>query len=267
MKRLGALMVAIGLLAVAAAAGLSGQASRPAGAGLVSALFAFLVGVAVVGAAALIVTAVVALWPEGPVRPREPSLIDLGLRTLVFCLVLLAAVVLGATLLQVRGLGPDVLGGRLAEAERGLAAAQRGSLLWRLASLGVLAAVGALAALALRERRASANALPAGAAAPLAQVLDRLVADLQHGGDPRSRVIAVYAEMVDLFAARGFPAAPSEAPGEYLERVLPAIGLGGLPARRLRSLYELARFSPQPIARDLQRSAAAALRAVREELP
>lgn len=267
MKRGAASLLAIALLALAAAGGLSARAGPPAGRGLAGALLAFLLGAAVVGVVALVVTAVVALWPEGPLRPPEPSLVELGLRTLVFCLVLLAVLYLGAAVLQAGGFSAVFPQGISdADAAAASAGAQRGPFPWRLMAVGALAAVGAFAALALRTRGARSTPLPSGVAAPLAELLDRLVEDLRLGGDPRSQVIAAYAEMVDLFTAQGYPAAASEAPGEYLQRVLPVLGLGGRPAQRLLSLYELARFSQLSIEDDLQRRAAAALAAVREEL-
>jgi hypothetical protein len=148
-----------------------------------------------------------------------------------------------------------------------LRGASRRPFPWAAAAVGALATVLALAARARRGwRSVGADAWPASSAAPLDEVLDRLVVDLRTVADPRAAVIADYAQMVELFRAHARPPTPAEAPGEYLARVLPDLGIGEHTAHQLRMLYELARFSPHPIRDDLRRRADAALDALREEL-
>ena len=54
----------------------------------------------------------------------------------------------------------------------------------------------------------------------LAQVLSETLDDLRSEPDPRKAVIGAYAKMERTLAARGFPRRESEAPLEYLGRIL-----------------------------------------------
>ena len=54
----------------------------------------------------------------------------------------------------------------------------------------------------------------------LADVLDETLDDLRAEADPRRAVIAAYARMERALAAYGLPRRPSEAPDEYLQRIL-----------------------------------------------
>jgi hypothetical protein len=229
---------------------------------------AFLLGTGVAGVLAALLAAVYALLPEGPPRPPERSLSHLALRTFSFVVVLLLAVYLGALLLEARGLELPALGSRAAPLPAGEATgSQPGRFPWPTLWLGALTTAAVLAAVVVRSRsprRATADHPPL--AAPLSELLDRLVAELVSARDPRTRVVAAYAQMVDLFAAHGYPPRTSEAPGEYLGRALAELGIGGAAAHRLRVLYELARFSPHAIDEDLRDRALSALQALHEEL-
>ena len=80
--------------------------------------------------------------------------------------------------------------------------------------------------------------------------------------DPRQAVIAAYVAMEGTFAVNGLPRTESEAPREYLERVLVAEGVVDRDARTLTGLFETARFSPHPVSarmRDRARSGLAGL--------
>jgi Domain of unknown function (DUF4129) len=100
----------------------------------------------------------------------------------------------------------------------------------------------------------------------LSEVLDETLEDLRAERDPRRAVIAAYARMERVLAAHGVPRRRSEAPHEYLERVLTELTGGGRAARRLTTLFERARFSPHAIDEGLRAEALDALTALRIEL-
>jgi Domain of unknown function (DUF4129) len=73
--------------------------------------------------------------------------------------------------------------------------------------------------------------------------------------DPRAAVIAAYARMEQVLAARELGRRTPEAPREYLARVLRARGMPGRPLTTLTTLFEEARFSPHPIPQSAPRRA------------
>jgi Domain of unknown function (DUF4129) len=84
--------------------------------------------------------------------------------------------------------------------------------------------------------------------------------------DPRDAVIAAYVEMQGTLAAHGVARAPTEAPREYLRRVLVASSATEREARTLTGLFEEARFSEHPISERLRGTALAALSSLRAQL-
>lgn len=104
---------------------------------------------------------------------------------------------------------------------------------------------GAMAFLALRRRRTELEAVPVRET--LAEVLAETLDDLRNEPDPRKAVIGAYAKMERTLAARGFPRDESEAPHEYLERILGIVEGSGHSVHRLTQLFERARFSPHEI--------------------
>ena len=130
--------------------------------------------------------------------------------------------------------------------------------------VSVLAAAGLGAGVLMVSRRRPARTRRVADALVLA--LDETLEDLHADLDPRSAVIAAYAHMERVLAQFGLPRSPSEAPREYLRRVLPGIGAGGESVERLTALYERARFSPHTIDGDMKDEAIGALEALRDEL-
>jgi hypothetical protein len=92
--------------------------------------------------------------------------------------------------------------------------------------------------MALRRRRdgARAGSRSRDARRGARETLD----DLRSEPDPRKAVIGAYAKMERTLAARGFPRDESEAPLEYLGRILGIVEGSGHSARRLTRLFERA---------------------------
>jgi hypothetical protein len=130
--------------------------------------------------------------------------------------------------------------------------------------VSVLTAAGLGAGVLMLTRRRPPRTRRVAHALVLA--LDETLEDLRADLDPRSAVIAAYAHMERVLAQFGLARLPSEAPREYLHRVLPGVGAGAESVERLTSLYERARFSPHHIDGDMKDEAIGALEALRDEL-
>jgi hypothetical protein len=123
---------------------------------------------------------------------------------------------------------------------------------------------GALAFLALRRRHVELERAPIRET--LAEVLSETLDDLRSEPDPRKAVIGAYAKMERTLAARGFPRHESEAPLEYLDRILGIVEGSGHSARRLTRLFERARFSPHEIDQKMKDDAIDSLVGLRAQL-
>jgi len=121
-----------------------------------------------------------------------------------------------------------------------------------------------MAFLALRRRRTELEQAPVRET--LAQVLAETLDDLRNESDPRKAVIGAYAKMERTLAAHGFPKNESEAPVEYLERILGIVEGSGHSARRLTRLFERARFSPHKIDQKMKDDAIDSLVGLRAQL-
>jgi 4-amino-4-deoxy-L-arabinose transferase-like glycosyltransferase len=129
-----------------------------------------------------------------------------------------------------------------------------------------LAAI-AVAAWYFAARRDRVQLTPEQAAAgALAAVLDDTLDDLRAEKDPRRAVIAAYARLERTLAAHRLGRHPSEAPGEYLARILPELELERGSVRRLTELFTRAKFSPHAIDAAMKEDAIDALTTVRDEL-
>ena len=131
--------------------------------------------------------------------------------------------------------------------------------------VGSLTAVGLAAAGVLLVRRREPKTRK-GVAEALAVTLDESLGELAADLDPRSTVIAAYAQMEKVLARHGLPRHASEAPREYLRRVLPGIGAGAESVERLTALYEHARFSTHEVDGGMRDEAVGALESLRDEL-
>ena len=123
---------------------------------------------------------------------------------------------------------------------------------------------GALALLALRRRHEELERAPVRET--LAEVLSETLDDLRREPDPRKAVIGAYSKMERTLAARGFPRHESEAPHEYLGRILGIVEGSGHSARRLTRLFERARFSPHEIDQRMKDDAIDSLVGLRAQL-
>jgi hypothetical protein len=132
----------------------------------------------------------------------------------------------------------------------------------------VLGALGFAAAAMVAVNRARRRAAPTGdeVAEALADVLDEALDDLRAERDPRRAIIAAYARMERLLAAHGVPRHPSEAPFEYLGRVLLELDASATSVFELTALFERAKFSRHRVDAGMRDEAIAALAAVRDEL-
>jgi hypothetical protein len=105
-----------------------------------------------------------------------------------------------------------------------------------------------------------------GVAAELVLALERTIADLRAEPDPRTAVIAAYAQMEHALAGVGLRRRADEAPREYLGRVLPDVGAQTASVERLTRLFERAKFSPHAIDAAMKDEAIDALESLRDDL-
>ncbi len=221
--------------------------------------------------------AVLFVWAflsERPMRRRR-SQASSSLRLLVWITAISLAAALLAQYLAQRG-GPveapalslpDLPAGRESAGTGDDSDAYAPRFSWSAAALlGALAlvAVAVTAVLARRRRRGpSAERL---LREELGSVIDDTLDDLRRERDPRRAVIAAYARMETALARSGLPRRPSEAPLEYLARVLTGLRAGTAAIRELTRLFERAKFSRHEIDSTMQEQAIAALVGVRAGL-
>jgi hypothetical protein len=123
---------------------------------------------------------------------------------------------------------------------------------------------GAMVLMSVRRQRELLAATPIRET--LEEVLTETLDDLRREPDPRKAVIAAYSNMERTLAARGVPRHESEAPDEYLARILEVVGASGHSVRRLTRLFARARYSPHEIDLQMKEDAIDALTGLRAEL-
>jgi membrane protease YdiL (CAAX protease family) len=128
----------------------------------------------------------------------------------------------------------------------------------------ILGIGGAMAVMAIRRQRRLLAETPIRET--LAEVLDETLDDLRNEPNPRKAVIGAYANMERTLAARGVPRHESEAPAEYLNRILEVVSASGHSVRRLTRLFSRARYSPHEINAEMKEDAIDALTGLRAEL-
>jgi len=131
---------------------------------------------------------------------------------------------------------------------------------WSVLGIVVVAAVASAVVLWLRRPRPAAA--PVEASATRAAV-DAAIGALDAEADPRQAVIAAYGAMQRTLGEHGVVRSPTEAPREYLQRVVIASEASEREARTLTSLFEEARYSTHPIPERLREVALAALTSLR----
>jgi hypothetical protein len=100
----------------------------------------------------------------------------------------------------------------------------------------------------------------------LLAMLDETLDDLRNERDPRKAVIAAYARMEKILAAHDIPRRPSEAPLEYMSRVLTELRLTEEAVTKLTALFERAKFSEHDIGPEAKDEAIDALVTMRDQL-
>src|SRR3989442_15537852 len=134
--------------------------------------------------------------------------------------------------------------------------------------LGAAGLAGLAAYLSHRARRKALHplALEPALGLTLADVLRETLDDLRAEPDTRIAVIAAYARLERTLAAFGMPRRESDAPLEYLRRILLDLDVGALHASRLTQLLEQAKFSTRDVGPQMKTEAIELLEAVRADL-
>jgi hypothetical protein len=117
-----------------------------------------------------------------------------------------------------------------------------------------------------RARKRARGEFQLGLAHAVAQAVDESLDDLRAEADPRRAVIAAYARLERVLAEHGVARRPSEAPFEYLARVLGSLQVGDEAVATLTHLFERAKFSQHAVGPEMKEQAIAALVTVRDEL-
>lgn len=141
------------------------------------------------------------------------------------------------------------------------------SFAWLPVTIVLALAAAGVAAFILAERRRRGPASAGdGLAEQLAAALDDTLDDLRAESDPRRAVIAAYARLERVLAARGVARHPAETPEEYLARILGELEVDQKSVRRLTVLFSRAKFSPHAVDLEMKEEAIGALERVRDEL-
>ena len=166
----------------------------------------------------------------------------------------------------------QALVGRTGQTTAGGEHAVAGAYQPRFATGPVLVVVALLAValgawyVAYRARRRRRGPMSDPLLPTLADVLDETIDDLRAEADSRRAVIAAYARMERALGAYGLPRSPSEAPDEYLRRILSDLEVSRRATSRLTALFTWAKFSGHDVAPTMKDEAIDALEAVRVEL-
>lgn len=138
---------------------------------------------------------------------------------------------------------------------------------WEIAA-GIFAIIAGLGVTALiaSHRRRQKLVREITVAQELLAMLDETLDDLRAETDPRKAVIAAYARMEKILAAHDLARRPSEAPLEYLRRVLTELRVTEDAVTKLTTLFERAKFSEHEIGPEAKEEAIDALVSLRDDL-
>jgi len=271
----GGVLVAVGVVAVAsggstsAGEGAGGGGWHPVGA-LLSLAFTFYLVLLVCGALfvlyLLLILRGLREQPSGRMTPLNM------LAYLVIVLAILAVLRRPIGLAESEGI-EDVLPpqrtGTLPAVTTGEARSEPEGFVWfpslvfgGLLVIGVLVVSWANA----RRRRALSPRERTPLAEALADTIEATLDDLRAEQDPRRAVIAAYARLERVLGAHGISRRPSDAPLEYLHRVLHDLPVGPEAVMRLTQLFAWAKFSAHEVEEGMKEEAIAALQALQDEL-
>jgi uncharacterized membrane protein len=119
----------------------------------------------------------------------------------------------------------------------------------------------------VRSRRRLAPLLERGGLeADMVTAIETSIDDLRRERDPRRAVIAAYASMERTLARHGLARHRSEAPHEYLGKILRGLRVRESAVVSLTRLFEYAKFSRHPIDDEMKEEAIEALIAIRDDL-
>jgi hypothetical protein len=119
----------------------------------------------------------------------------------------------------------------------------------------------------VRGRRATLPGLHGGSLeADMIETIETTVDDLRRQPDPRKAVIAAYAQMERTLTQHGLARHRSEAPFEYLARILRGLNVADGAVRTLTDLFELAKFSRHTVDEEMKEHAIESLLAIRDDL-
>jgi uncharacterized protein DUF4129 len=201
-----------------------------------------------------------------------------GMTNMLISVLIFSAIVIGIVVTFAQLEGRDELGRearetrteRLEGARRPAGERRRPeppSFNWPVA-IGIVALICAayLTATVRRRRRRPGRSDAVSVEDELALLVDETLDDLRSEPDPRKAVIAAYARMERILAAHGLARRRSEAPFEYLARVLLQLRVTRPSVERLTQLFALAKFSRHEIPPGLKDQAIEALVSLRGEL-
>lgn len=123
---------------------------------------------------------------------------------------------------------------------------------------------GSIAFFSMRRRRDVLRDAPIVVA--LSDVIAESLDDLRDEPDARTAVIRSYSRMERTLSAYGLPRQETEAPLEYLARMLVSVQASGHSVRLLTQLFQRARFSTHEIDTGMKDDAIAALSGLQAEL-
>jgi len=213
-------------------------------------------------------------------KRKEKSKEEFRLKPLVFSLMFFAAVVISMVYLYnhigqkapPRKVNPAALGKKhLTKGDR--EKLQRATnphtpaFQWPIAAgiFAIIAGLGVTAFIASHRRRQKLIK-EITVTQELLAMLDETLDDLRAETDPRKAVIAAYARMEKILAAHDLPRRPSEAPLEYLRRVLTELRVTEDAVTKLTTLFERAKFSEHEIGPEAKDEAIDALVSLRDDL-
>jgi hypothetical protein len=126
---------------------------------------------------------------------------------------------------------------------------------------------GSIAAFfAVRAMKRHGKLLPDRVSEELTAVVDTTLDDLRADPDARRAIVRAYARMERICERSGVARSESEAPLEYVARVLLELEVRPEPVRALTDLFERAKFSAHALGDDAKEEAIAALEDIRADL-